>query len=527
MNNQPVISFVLYGHAPFVCHSKRAPSPQEHWLFESISETYIPLLGVFDRLDRDHIPFRMGLSLSPILCHMLTDEVIIKHYLEYVDRQIEFGVREMERSSGNPEQNHLVRYFHDQIVEKRILFTERYECNILKGFDYYQKKGRLEILTTAATHAFLPFYSDYSEAVQAQFEVAISSYRSNFGKYPHGFWLPEMGWNNDLDSWLRSYNFSYTIVDTHGLIFARPQAKRGSFFPARTPQGTIIFGRDFYAPELIKNQMRDPAYRYNRRDQGYELPLDDVRPFLEYHDSRTPTGYKYWANGNDGLGKDLYNIEKAAQHAAANACTFLDNVHARFKQAADLMDDCPVSLCAFNADHFGRLWYEGHHFFESLFREGTKRGDLQFLTPSEYLCKLDAGDLQTLSPEFSSSGVNGYAETWLDASNDWMYRHIMHALERMVEIAERFPDSSGLKERALNQASREILLVLASDWAKMLYKQEFADYAHSRIESSLRNFTTIYEALGSNYISTEWLTQLEKKHNVFPNINYRVFRRKR
>ena len=61
----------------------------------------------------------------------------------------------------------------------------------------------------------------------------------------------------------------------------------------------------------------------------------------------------------------------------------------------------------------------------------------------------------------------------------------------------------------------------------MLYKQESASYARSRIENSLRNFTTIYEALGSNYISTEWLTQLERRNNIFPAINYRVFRRKR
>jgi 1,4-alpha-glucan branching enzyme len=97
----------------------------------------------------------------------------------------------------------------------------------------------------------------------------------------------------------------------------------------------------------------------------------------------------------------------------------------------------------------------------------------------------------------------------------------------MIEISDRFPDNSGLKERTLNQAAREILLSLASDWPGMLYKQENTAYARLQIESSLRNFTTIYEALGSNYISTEWLTSLEKRHNIFPNINYRVFRKKK
>jgi 1,4-alpha-glucan branching enzyme len=189
------------------------------------------------------------------------------------------------------------------------------------------------------------------------------------------------------------------------------------------------------------------------------------------------------------------------------------------------MDEPALSLCAFEADAFGRFWHEGPEFIEALFRKAAKT-EAQFLTPTEYICKLDSSSFQTLIPEYSSWGTNGYAETWLDASNDWIYRHAMKALERMVELVERFPSSTGLKERALNQAAREVLLVLASDWSKMLYKQENADYARVRVESSLRNFTTIYEALGSNYISTEWLTQLEKRNNIFPNINYRIFRRR-
>jgi 1,4-alpha-glucan branching enzyme len=148
------------------------------------------------------------------------------------------------------------------------------------------------------------------------------------------------------------------------------------------------------------------------------------------------------------------------------------------------------------------------------------------MTPGEYICKQNRLSITSGMPEFSSWGFNGYAEPWLDASNDWMYPHVMQALERMVELAERFPNDSGLKERALNQAAREILLVQASDWPRMLYKQEHTEYARNQVEMALRNFTTIYESLGSNYISTEWLTSVERRHNFFPNINYRVFRRK-
>jgi 1,4-alpha-glucan branching enzyme len=526
MSNRQTLSLLLIGHAPFVRHPENINPSQELWFFESLSETFIPILEALDRLDRDLIPFRLGFCLSPTLCHMLTDNLLIQRYLEYTQKQLIFGAQELERTSGNRELNALVEHFHKRVLEKKTFFSEKCENNILAEFDRHQKKGKLEILTTAATHAFLPFYTDYPETIQAQLEVAISAYRASFGKYPQGFWLPELGWKEELDSWLRAYNYTYTIVDAHALTFAKPNAEKGCFFPARTPQGIIVVGRDFYAAGEIAEMVCDPDYRYNSRDQGFELSPDKLGPFLGNQGSRSATGFKYFARGEDGSGGILYNPYKAALKVKSQAISFLDSRFSRLKSAAEIMEGPALSLCAFEADCFGRFWHEGPEFIEALFLEAANRKELQFLTPTEYLCKLDSGALQILVPEFSSWGANGYAETWLDASNDWMYRHASRALDRMAEITERFQNNTGLKERALNQAARELLLVTASDWPKMLYKQECSEYARSCIESSLRNFTTIYEALGSNYISTEWLTQLEKRHNIFPNINYRVFRRK-
>jgi 1,4-alpha-glucan branching enzyme len=531
MNTTPVISMVLNLHKPFVRHPELDRVQEERWFFETLSDICLPLLEVFDRLDAEHIPFRIALVLSPTLCHMLRDTYLLEGYLKYVDRQIEFGVQELERTRDNPEMYALARLFYDQAVDKRVLFTERYEGNILKTFNYYQKKGRLELLTTAATHAFLPLYTAYPEAIHAQLEVAIASHRLLFGRNPHGFWLPELGWSPEIDRFLRAYNFSYTIADTHSFVLGEPAALRGSFYPIRTPAGILVLARDFYARRDLEEAQYpcflDPLYRDYFQDAGYDLPLEQVKPFLETNGARSATGYKYWAVGDKPKEKRIYDPEKALERVREHARSFLDARLARFRAAAGYMDGCPISLCAYNADAFGRFWYEGPAFIEALFREGAQREDLQFLTPAEYLYKQDPGNLQTMTPEFSSWGTNGYGEMWLDASNDWLYRHALRSLERMIELAERFPDDSGLKERALNQAARETLLVQSSDWPRMLYKQENTVYARKQIEAALRNFTTIYESLGSNYISTEWLTGLERRHNIFPAINYRVFRRKK
>lgn len=530
MSEGHTISLILHAHIPFVRHPEYPSFYKEQRFFDALSNTFLPLLEMFDRLDAEHIRFNMALSLSPTLCHMLKDELLLSRYLEYTSRQIDFGLKEIERTASDPEMNRAARFIYDRTVERRILFTERYEQDILNIFNYYQKKGRLELLTTSATHAFLPFYTRYPEAVQAQLEVAGLTHRQYFGRNPQGIWLPEMGWSPELDAFLRAYNFGFTILEPHALMLGKPPAVWGNFFPLKTPSGTLILGRDFNSRrELLDDEegfIHDPVYLDNKSDAGYELPKEDLLPFIEPDNKRTGTGYKYYSQSAEGDTRTIYDPDKAGEKVRFHAGLFLDSRAAQLAEAAKLIGEAPVSVCAFEAELFGVQWREGIDFIEALFREGAKRRDIQFRKPGEYLYKKDSALYQTMMPGFSSSGNNGYGETWLDASNDWMYRHVFRSIERMVELAERFPDDTGLKERALNQAAREMLLVQCTDWPGMLYRRDDAEYARNQIEICLRNFTTIYESLGSNYISTEWLTNLERRHNIFPFINYRVFRRK-
>jgi 1,4-alpha-glucan branching enzyme len=521
-----VISLVINAHLPFVRNYQKNgaeyfDSIEEDWFFEALSETYIPLLEVFERLEGAHIPFRLGLALSPLLCQMMADESLIQKYLAYTDRQIEFGKKELERTESEPQLHKLAKMYFDLAVERKIAFTGRYACNILDVFDYYQRKGRIEILCVPATNAFLPFLSSFPESIHAQIETALSCYRQYFNRSPQGFWLPELGWTGELGLYLRSYNFTYTLVDTHGFVFGKPYPRRGSFYPVKSPHGVFIFSRDFYAANNL-GKVQDTLYRDNDGDAGYELSTEELSPLVSGDGMRMRTGFKYYSSDSG----QFYEPQKAEERAKAQACIFLEAQRSRLSQAAGQMDETPLCLCTCNADTFGCLWYEGPRFLEELFRLTANCQDIQFMTPFEYLYKQDLSLIETSTPEYSSSGINGYSQTWLDSSNDWVYRHLAQAQDRMVELAQRFPDESSLRERALNQAARELLLAQCSDWPRLLYNQESTEYAHTQIEDALRNFTTIYEALGSSYISTDWLTKLERRHNVFPHINYRVFRRK-
>ncbi|MDR2071977.1 MAG: DUF1957 domain-containing protein [Spirochaetaceae bacterium] len=530
--NKPCLCIIINGHEPFVSFSGAAVlSPEEQNFFEAVSETYIPLLELFGRLENSGVPFRLGMVLSPSLCAMFQDKRLMEKYLAWLDKRIDFGRHELDRSGSDAELSSLSRFYFNQDIERRISLTERYGMDLLGAFAGFQKKGRVEFLGTAATAAFLPFYASMSEAVHAQIETALIHHRRYLGRAPSGFWLPDLGWTAALGQDLMEYHFSYTVVDSHALILGRPPARAGIFNPVKTPSGLTVFARDITAltdlKELIK--VRPGIYQMHFLDAGYELSLEALKPLLGPGDCRCSTGYRYWQE--DGKKKTLYKPQEARELACEQARDFLALRLSRLEEARRHLENEAVSVWVIDAAGLGHGWYEGPFFLEALIHEIALRGTVDILSPQDYLDQGSDLPFQISEPEYSSSLRDGYGGMLLDASNDWIYRHIFRSIQRMIEMTERFPADTGLKERALNQAAREILLAQSTDWSKPLNPQgdekTTREYAEKELEGALRNFTTIYEALGSNHISTEWLAALEKRHALFPYINYRVFGKKK
>ncbi|MDR2802682.1 MAG: DUF1957 domain-containing protein [Treponema sp.] len=545
MSGKNVLAIVLNAHLPFARKNSANFSFEEVPFFAAVSETLLPLLEMFDRLESDKVPFKLGLAVSPVLCHMLTDKLLINHYLDYVDRQIDFGKEELDRTKNNPAIQNLAKYYYDNAIEKRFNFTERYEKNIPRVLSYYQKKGRIELLASPATNCFLPFYMDHFEVVRAQLETAIASHKKFFNTAPAGLWLPELGYHPKLSLYLRNYNFRYTIIDTHSALLSNPPPKYGNFFPLKTKHGVVLLVKDFYSYRDVMDREQgipvEDIFRDFFHDTADDLPLENIKHFIGEDGTRLSTGFKYYSIGSAEKPSLLYNPPLAKEKAMEYAAIFLERRVSSLTRAAELINksndtsfiDAPVvNVCAWNADFLGRFWHEGHLFLENVFRLGHKTDRVKFMTPSEYISSQDESSFQIIKPEFSSSGFNGYAESWLDASNDSFYRHIFHATGRMAELAERFKNETGIKERALNQAAREVLLALSSDWQRLISTQnnislpKWRNYAKHELETHLKNFTTIYEALGSSYLSTRFLTDVEHRNNIFPDINYSVFRRK-
>src|SRR4030043_235414 len=153
------LCIVLHAHLPYIRHPEYDYFLEENWLYEAITETYIPLLDVFERLINDDIDFRITLSLSPALIEMLNDNLLRDRYKRHIEQLIELSEKEGLRTKGDINFEPIVRMYNERFQRIRYLFEDVYKRDIVSAFKALQNTGKFEFITSAETHAFLPTIS--------------------------------------------------------------------------------------------------------------------------------------------------------------------------------------------------------------------------------------------------------------------------------------------------------------------------------------------------------------------------------
>ena len=101
------VSFILHAHLPFIHHPESEDYLEEEWLYEAISETYIPLLLNFQKLEEEKVDFRITMTLTPPLLNMLDNELLQQRYIKYVEKRIELCEKELKRTTYDARLNKL------------------------------------------------------------------------------------------------------------------------------------------------------------------------------------------------------------------------------------------------------------------------------------------------------------------------------------------------------------------------------------------------------------------------------------
>jgi 1,4-alpha-glucan branching enzyme len=524
---QGFLALILHAHLPFVRHPEYPEFLEEDWLYEAITETYIPLLFVFENLLAEGVKFRITMTLTPSLCEMLADPMLQSRYSARIANLVKLTSSELIRTKNTPFEE-AAKLHHEHFVAAQELFEIKYQRNLLTGFRKLQDAGALEVITCAATHGFLPLMSNDSVR-RAQIQIGCRNYAKHFGRWPRGIWLPECAYQPGLEKLLSEAGLKFFIVDSHSIMFGDPRPKRGIFAPTITPSGVAAFARDVETSEQVWSSEigypGHPNYREFYRDIGWDAEEEYIKPFLHSDGNRRNLGIKYFrVTGKVDLHlKHPYIPQLARETIIEHANHFIISRLSQMQQLNGMIGRRPIVVSPYDAELFGHWWFEGPQFLNTLIKKlHYEQNQISLITPSDYLSIFTENQKQT--PSASTWGAEGYNRVWINSGTSWMYPHQHMAERRMTELARRYPNSEGLLAEALNQAARELVLAQSSDWAFIITTGTMVPYAIKRFKDHIHRFTKLYEDIIASKIDEVWLRDIQSKDNIFPEIDYKFYR---
>ncbi len=551
-------TFVLHSHLPYCRMAGRWPHGEE-WIHEAAAETYLPLLDALYDLCDEGVPFRLTIGLTPVLTEQLADPLVREHLVEYLEEEILAAEADIPRfgEMGEKHLAHLAEYYRDFYEHVRQVLVERLDGDIIGAFRHLQDEGYIEIITSAATHGYLPLLSRDS-SIYGQIRAGVESYKRHFQRAPRAIWLPECAYRPAyvdadgtvrpaLEEFLAAQGITCFFVETHAVEGGRPVGKaaggvtiglygavqRNYVLPLSeypTTGGTTY--EAYYVVGGDKGLTNPPVAVIGRNDRtgqqvwsgdwGYPGEAD----YREFHRKDPQSGLQYWRVTGAGVdlgAKDLYHPDWAEGKVLAHAEHYAQLVEDLILEKRS--DEIPFPLIASNydAELFGHWWFEGVTWLREVLRRLAGSSVVELTTASSYLAEHEPQRMLAI-PE-SSWGSGGNHWTWDNPQTEWVWQPIHEAEARMEALVERFPDAVGGLRRVLDQAARELLLLQSSDWPFLITTGQAGEYAKLRFLQHLDRYTRLAE-LAETYgsgVDPQFADECYVYDNVFPDIDYRWF----
>lgn len=483
---------VLHSHLPLVLkHDKM----DEDWLMEAAAETYIPLLNVLRRLARDKVSPHITIGISPILAEQLSSDAFKTKFKEYCNSKLEYARKDEEDfKKSSMHLSHLATIWQDFYIKTLGIFENKLNQDIIGRFAELQNQGHCEIITCAATHAYLPLLSE-DTSISAQIKQAVCSYKRLFGRAPRGIWLPECGyrpsyeWRNPLpqrrheyprmrkgiEEFLTENGLEYFCVDENQVTRARPFDLNKSPFDTYLCAGKLnrpvtIFSRDFKISQKVWEHQA-----------GY--PGDGA--YLEFHKKHHGGWLRYWKITHNQIDleykqpyfpEDVYE-ERIPDHAGH----FKELIKSSLKTNYEVVGEPKIAMCSFDSELFGHWWFEGTTWLYYMLQWIGQDTEVGLMTLGQYVDARPA-KREIQLPE-SSWGRDSNDSTWMNAEVHWVWDRVYSAEREVQYLAHAFHDRTDDEQltRILKQAIRELFYLQASDWEFMITNWSTRDHAETRV----------------------------------------------
>jgi len=545
-------TFVLHSHLPYVRRAGRWPHGEE-MLHEAMAETYVPLLNALFELKGEGCQPRLTIGLTPILLEQMSDPDVLDHFELYAQERLALVAADIKRHKENDDGHllYLAEFYRDWYQGILESFRDRYGRDLVSAFRRLQDEGNLDILTSAATHGYLPLM-ERNSTIHAQLQVGIETYRLHFGCAPRGIWLPECGYRPafaqngvekpGLEEFLAQSGLGYFFTDTHVILGGRLVGKVAG--DAVGPYGGLpkrkLVVRADERPEAVQRTTMRPYYVraadvavYGRDERtglqvwsaAHGYPGDFL--YREFHRKDAHSGLQYWriTGARVDLGqKGLYDPHPAMNQVQMHADHFVRLIVDEVSDYYEATKQPGIVVSAYDTELFGHWWFEGITWLKEVLRRLDKHETVELTTAGDYLEACPPTEVVTL-PE-SSWGEGGGHWTWMNPDTEWMWPLIHDAELRMERLVTSHPDENGQMRAVLNQAARELLLLESSDWPFLISTGQAKEYAGGRFQQHLARFQHLAAIADSGAVTDadqHLLESIAALDNPFPTIDYRVF----
>lgn len=552
---QGAFTFVLHSHLPYCRNAGRWPHGEE-WLHEAASETYLPLLLSLYRLKEEGISYKLTIGLTPVLVEQLADPLVRQHLKEFFEDKVRRAHNDIARfeKAKEPQRAALARFYEKRYQKLYQSFQEKFGGDLVGAFRQLQDWGLIEIVTSAATHGYLPLFQRDS-TLYGQLQMGVLSYRHHFRRSPRAVWLPECAYRPafmteggvsyvkpGLESFLAEMKLGCFFCETHTIEGGEPVGKAKGEVVG--PYGNIpkryvmpLMGyqeptlKTTFLPYWVGGTEVAVLGRDNRTsmqvwsaDWGYPGDFN----YREFHKRDGVSGLNYWKITGARLDlayKDFYNPKRAEVRCKEHGVHFARLVEELLADFHQRTGKYGIISSAYDTELFGHWWFEGVDWIEEVIRHLAQSEVVELTTASDFIQAHSPEDVLAL-PE-SSWGQGGNHFTWMNADTEWMWPPIHAAEARMEELVRRYPQASGTLEQVLKQAARELLLLESSDWPFLVSTGQAKDYAILRFQEHLERFQLLADIAHNGSMGSDaerlW-REFYERDNVFPEIDYRLFK---
>jgi 1,4-alpha-glucan branching enzyme len=539
-------AFVLHSHLPYARGAGRWPHGEE-WVHEAILGTYLPLLATLHDLRAAEVPFHLTLGLTPTLIEQLADRDVIHRAVEYIDDQIRRADTD-RRIAGSGHRAELASFYATLYRSLGTAYVARFDRDLVGAFADLARTGHVEILTSAATHGYLPLLDEAS--VHLQLATGRRSSQRLLGIEPTGIWLPECAYRPGLETLLEQHGFTHFFSDANLLAghstkagrmrrSARERARSGAALaalallerpPALPPADADVFHPYLVAASDVAVIARHPEVSGQVWSAMHGYPGDPQ--YREFHRKDDRSGLRYWrvTDVRTGLGeKDEYVPHAASERVHAHADHFTSVVRRELEAQRARTGRDGMLVVTFDSELFGHWWFEGVDWLAAVFRRLAADGPATTTIADQLAAEPPS---ERVEMREGSWGKDNDHSTWLNAQTEWIWQELERMRARFAEVLRSprgdppLAAADPLHQRALRQAARELLLAQSSDWPFLVTTGQAADYATERFRSHALRFHRACELARRGTAGDEVeLRSLEHADNVFPDVDPKAFAR--